>query len=250
VTGSTWLLLHGFTGSTESWAGVLPLENRRAVLAPALTGHDGHPGAPGVRSFEDEVDRLAALVRALGPRNTHVAGYSLGARVALGLLVRHRELFASAVLIGGHPGLESDRERALRVESDEQWCHLLEEQGLQAFVRAWQAQPLFATQARLPAEVLKKQESDRLSHDPRGLIHSLRCLGLGKMPNVRPALAGLELPVKLLVGSLDTKFCALARAMALVMPQATVIEVADAGHNLLLERPAAVRSALSEARAA
>jgi 2-succinyl-6-hydroxy-2,4-cyclohexadiene-1-carboxylate synthase len=89
-----------------------------------------------------------------------------------------------------------------------------------------------------------------LSHDPRGLIHALRCLGLGKMPNFLPALTGLDLPVKLLVGSLDTKFCALARAMARAMPRATVIEVADAGHNLLLERPAAVRGALSEARAA
>lgn len=246
----TLLFLHGFTGSERSWASIAELESANAVLTPALSGHDGRSGAPGVRTFEDEVDRLAALVRATGARDVHVAGYSLGARVALGLLVRHRELFASAALIGGHPGLVLDRERALRVESDEEWCRLIEREGLPAFVRAWQKQPLFATQARLPSEVLAQQESDRLRHDPAGLIHALRCLGLGRMPNFRPALSTLDLPVKLLVGGLDTKFRALAHAMAHVMPHATVIEVADAGHNLLLERPAAVRRAIFEARAA
>jgi 2-succinyl-6-hydroxy-2,4-cyclohexadiene-1-carboxylate synthase len=246
----TWLLLHGFTGSERSWAGVVPLEAGSPVLSPALSGHDGRPGAPGVHTFEEEVDRIAAMVRATGDQPVHVAGYSLGARVALGLLVRHRELFESAVLIGGHPGLQTDRERSLRIESDEAWCRLLEGEGLLAFVRSWQAQPLFATQAQLPTEVLAKQESDRLSHDPRGLIHALRCLGLGRMPNLRPALAALDLPVKLLVGGLDSKFRALADAMALVMPSARMIEVAGAGHNLLLERPAIVRQATFEARAA
>jgi pimeloyl-ACP methyl ester carboxylesterase len=70
------------------------------------------------------------------------------------------------------------------------------------------------------------------------------------MPNFRPALPALDLPVKLLVGSLDSKFRELAHAMAEVMPEATVIEVAGAGHNLLLERPAIVRQAIREARAA
>jgi len=246
----TWLLLHGFTGSERSWANVVQLEAGSAVLTPALTGHDGHPGAPGVRTFEDEVDRLAAFVRGAGARGVHVAGYSLGARVALGLLVRHRELFESAVLVGGHPGLETDRDRTLRMESDEAWCRVLESEGLSAFVRAWQKQPLFATQSELPAEVLAKQEAERLSHDPRGLAHALRCLGLGRMPNFRPALPALDLPVKLLVGGLDSKFRELARAMAEVLPRAKVIEVAGAGHNLLLERPAFVRQTIREARAA
>ena len=249
MTAGPLLLLHGFTGTDRSWASLLERETAQA-LTPAVTGHDGGPGAPTVRGFEDEVGRLADLVRRSGARNVHVAGYSLGARLALGLLVRHRELFASAALIGGHPGLETESERALRIESDEAWCRLLEYDGLEAFLRAWQDQPLFATQARLPAEVLARQESERLRHDPVGLIHALRCLGLGRMPDFRPALSGLDLPVKLLVGALDSKFCALARAMASVMPQATLIEVPDAGHNLLLERPAAVRRAIFEARAA
>jgi 2-succinyl-6-hydroxy-2,4-cyclohexadiene-1-carboxylate synthase len=242
VTGRGLLLLHGFTGS--------PLSFRRAfdgeALVPALSGHDGSPGCPSVHGFLDEVDRIAGLARGAGGGRLHVAGYSLGARVALGLLVRHPELFSGATLIGVHPGLETATERAERVAGDEQWCRLLEGEGLPRFVRAWQDQPLFASQARLSPELLAEQEAQRLRHDARGLAHALRCLGLGQMPNFRPALPALELPVKLLVGSLDVKFVGLAHALSERLPRAAVVEVADAGHNLLLERPDAVRQALEE----
>lgn len=137
------LLLHGFTGSPESWAPVirlLPAGTR--VVAPALAGHAGALGddAP---DFEREVDRLAGFVPA-GP--VHVAGYSLGARLALGLLVRHGSLFGGATLVGVHPGLPTEAERAARRREDAELERLLIEQGVEAFVDEWERRPLFATQ--------------------------------------------------------------------------------------------------------
>jgi 2-succinyl-6-hydroxy-2,4-cyclohexadiene-1-carboxylate synthase len=236
------LLLHGFTGSPRSWQRAFAGD----ALIPPLTGHDGTAGDPRVHDFLDEVDRVAEIARGAGA-GFRVAGYSLGARVALGLLVRHPDLFTGAMLIGVHPGLASADERAERVAADEKWCRLLEGEGLPPFVRAWQDQPLFASQAALPAELLAEQEAERLRHDPRGLVHSLRCLGLGRMPNFRLTLHSIELPVTLLVGALDTKFVALARDVSERLPQGRFIEVANAGHNLLLERPDAVGQLLEEA---
>jgi 2-succinyl-6-hydroxy-2,4-cyclohexadiene-1-carboxylate synthase len=241
------LLLHGFTGSPRSFRRVLEAHPFEGALTPPLCGHDATPADPALQSFDDEVDRLAALVRGASAERVHVAGYSLGARVALGLLVRHPALFSAATLIGVHPGLERESERAERVAGDEAWCRLLESEGLPHFVRAWQNQPIFSTQTRLPAELLAEQESERHRHDPRGLLHALRCLGLGKMPNFRPALPGLDVPVKLLVGALDLKFVALAHQMCDRLPRGEVMEVARAGHNLLLERPDAVARTLWEA---
>ena len=109
------VLLHGFTGAPASWDGVRrSLDDAIPVLAPALLGHDGTAGSPAIRSFDDEVDRLAGAVRGAGLEGAHLAGYSLGGRVALGLLVRHPGRFAAATLIGAHPGLQDPADRAER----------------------------------------------------------------------------------------------------------------------------------------
>src|SRR5882724_11833530 len=94
------LLLHGFTGGPFTWDGVVAsLRNERRVLRPFLLGHgaetarvDRPDGAES--SFESEVDRIADLVRGAQLRNVHVCGYSLGGRIALGLLARAPELFS------------------------------------------------------------------------------------------------------------------------------------------------------------
>ncbi|RLB41429.1 MAG: hypothetical protein DRH23_17845, partial [Deltaproteobacteria bacterium] len=76
----------------------------RTPLTPSLAGHGLDWQSRAVQSFDDEVARLAALASSLqSPRL--LCGYSLGARLALGLLVRQPCLFDAALLIGLHPGL-------------------------------------------------------------------------------------------------------------------------------------------------
>ena len=126
--------LHGFTGAPESWDEVraaLPAGGR--VECPSLLGHD--PGDTFTSpTFEAEVDRLARQLRgrASDPllhssvdEPWHLAGYSLGGRLALGLLAGHPSLFASATLIGTSPGLEGEDERRQRREADERRARLL-----------------------------------------------------------------------------------------------------------------------------
>lgn len=242
------VLLHGFTGSPESWAEVRAALEPAEVLAPALLGHDGTPGPLEVTSFEAEVDRLADEIRARRSGGWHLAGYSMGGRLALGLLVRHPDLFDAATLIGASPGLVSVDERAARADQDETWARLLDTQGLDTFVAAWEALPLFETQADLPAARLERQRAIRRSHDPRGLARSLRAAGLARMPDYRPTLGALAAPVRLVVGAADRKFRALAREMAALLPRAAVTVVPDAGHNVVLERPREIAGMLREDR--
>ena len=250
---SALVLLHGFTGHPASFQKLLaqlPLTTR--ALCPVLLGHDGASGAPGdqeglaaATDFTAEVDRIAAQIRAahLGP--AHLVGYSLGARVALGLLVRHRELFQRATLLSVHPGLQSAGERQDRVAADERWAALLSEHGLAAFLKQWEQQPLFQTQAQLPAETRAAQDAVRWRHDSRGLAQALRVLGLGRMPDYWPELGRLQLPVQLGVGALDAKFAALADRAQALLPDAEVVRIAGVGHNLLLEAPEAVCALLT-----
>ncbi len=238
-------VLHGFTGSPHSFDGVVSRLGARVVSAPPLVGHGAPNKSPESTSFEQEVDRLAALFRAEAPR-WHLAGYSLGGRVALGLLVRHPTLFASATLVGAQPGLRTETERAERREADERLCRVLEERGVAAFVDEWQALPLFATQSALAPDVLERQRAERLAHDPLELARSLRVTGLGVMPSYWDVLSRIAIPVTLVVGERDAKFSALAAEMSRHLAHACVESVAGAGHNVVLERPDIVSRCIAQ----
>ena len=125
------VLIHGFTGGPASWDGVVAaLEPKTAPLRVTLLGHGKLPGPPAT-TFDAEVDRVAAGLRQEGltaEAPGHVVGYSLGARIALGLLARHGGLFAAATLIGGRLGLADPAERAARITQDRRWIELLEEE--------------------------------------------------------------------------------------------------------------------------
>jgi len=245
---SPLVLLHGFTGHPASFQKVLtqlPLSTR--VLCPVLLGHDGgEPSPEAPKDFATAVARLADQIREahLGP--AHLCGYSLGARVALGLLVEHRELFRSATLIAVHPGLPDPSERKARAAADARWLALLHEQGLTEFLHRWAEQPLFHTQTALPAAVQAAQDAVRRRHNPRGLMQSLRVLGLAQMPHYWPTLPELALPIHLVVGALDEKFSALADRAAARLPAARVTRLPGIGHNVLLEAPDTVCALLAE----
>ncbi len=247
------VLLHGFTGSPASFDELerqlvarLP---RLRTFRPALLGHAG-TRAHGVRRFEQEIERLATSIRGAGFAGAHLLGYSLGARVALGLLAHVPYLFGGATLIGVHPGIRGLAERAARVGSDERWCERLAQHGLQAFLRDWEAQPLFASQHSLSERCAAEQREVRRGHTAEGLMTSLRVLGLGQMPDYRGVLSTQPLPVQLLAGALDDKFMELGRELADVSPRVELEIVAGVGHNVLLEAPGRVASALARALAA
>jgi 2-succinyl-6-hydroxy-2,4-cyclohexadiene-1-carboxylate synthase len=234
------VLIHGFTGAPASFDAVVGRLARRAprvrVHRPALLGH-GALAPDGSSRFEQEVDRIAVGIARAGASGSHLCGYSLGARVALGLLARHAELFAGATLIGVHPGLASLAERAARVGSDERWCELLSRRGVGAFLDAWQAQPLFASQRALSGAQAAEQRRIRSSHSAPGLMRALRVLGLGRMPDYRSVFVSARCRLRLLAGERDDKFVALARAVAGHGPSIELDVVPGAGHNVLLEAP-------------
>ncbi|CUU41370.1 2-succinyl-6-hydroxy-2, 4-cyclohexadiene-1-carboxylate synthase [Blastochloris viridis] len=231
------MLLHGFLGTPAAWEAVLDaMPDHGAAWCPWLPGHG--PAAPHPGSFE----ATAAWIAESLPAGAILAGYSLGARLALGAALHRPGAARATVLLGGHVGLSDPAERAQRAELDAARASTLK-RDLEAFVDAWEALPLFASQHRLPAETLAKQRSARLAHDPDRLAWAFEVAGLAHMPDYRAAIAATCRPLCFLTGARDTRFSALAAAVVRP-PFVTHGIVADAGHNLLLEAPAAVAAAL------
>lgn len=231
-----YTLLHGFTGTPESLA---KLGAAAGSLALPLAGHCHTPPTP---SFDAELTRLA---NQLGDR-LGLFGYSLGGRLALGLLARHPRRFRHAIVVSAQAGLETDTERSARREADLRFVRLLREQGLEAFVEAWQALPLWQTQQALPEAARLAQRQERLRHDAEGLAQSLLGQGLGEMPDLRPLLAEVQTPVELVAGERDDKFVQLAHELCAILPRARLTIVPGVGHNVVLEKPTAVAQLLLE----
>jgi 2-succinyl-6-hydroxy-2,4-cyclohexadiene-1-carboxylate synthase len=238
MSASPIVFLHGFSGHADSWStlrGLLPDVGVHAVTA---FGHDPEHRPSSEISFDDEVERIVARIRAIGAR-VRLCGYSMGGRLALGVLGKIPETIEEAFFIGAHPGLTSDEDRRAREASDAVWVGVLENEGIEAFAEKWQAQALFASQSRLPRETLAAQHAIRLRHDARSLGLAMTSLGLGRMPSYWDVVARGAVPMTLVVGGEDAKFKALARRLeaACTSGRARVVEVDGAGHNVVLERP-------------
>jgi len=224
------VLLHGFTGSAASWTGVVDAMTSDHVAAIHLPGH--HPAAPVAAGWGANIDWLAATLRAAGIDSCRLVGYSAGARAGLGLCVRHPALVTDALLIGVHPGLDSDAARAERRGADARWIEILRRDGMAAFVAEWEALPIFATQS---AAAVAAQRPIRAGHDPAALAASLEHMGRACMPDCRTAFANLRPPMRVAAGEHDETFRALAREVV-----AAPIVIAGCGHNPVVEAPAAV----------
>ena len=240
--------LHGFLGTPDSFQDVAEWLGRDVELyAPALFGHSGYREAALSCDFEGEIARLISQIerRAAGVP-IHLAGYSLGARLALGLLVRAPRLFHSATLISARRGLDTTAEREQRWVSDQGWAQRLRDTPLSSFLDAWESQPIFASMLRLAPHRLHRLREQRLRHDPEALARALLGLTLAKMPSFCDELTQIAAPVTLVAGALDPKFVELGEDLRSRLPNGNLVVVDGAGHQLLIERPDAVAAAIVE----
>ena len=235
------ILVHGFTQTGRSWQPVLhALGGRYRALAPDLPGH-GDFAARRPASFAACDAYLGALA---GDRRITLAGYSLGGRVALHAGLSLGDRVERLVLIGASPGLANASERGARAAADAALADHIEAVGLQAFVREWGAQPLFAG---MPRGIAELAEADRMRNTAEGLAAALRGLGTGVMPSLWNRLEELTVAVDLVVGERDLKFRAIAERMQAALPDARLHVVPSAGHAVQLEVPGAVADVLAAA---
>ena len=227
-------LLHGFAGDPAVWDDVIAAWLlREAPIAVALPGHGG---GPVLSTWEDN---LAVIAGAIAGCEV-VVGYSLGARVALGLIATGR--CAHAVLIGVNPGI-GEGEREQRREFDAAWARLLRTGGVAAFDEAWTKQPLFATQTRAPGDRLAARRARRLTLDPEQLAHSLEVMGLASMPDYWSAVPAHRDRIALIAGADDPKYVAISAGL----PAVSFETIPDCGHDPTLEQPLELAAAIARA---
>lgn len=111
------LLVHGITGSSDTWAPVIPaLAEHAYVIAPDLLGHGRSDKPPGDYSLGALASVLRDLLERLGHDRATVVGHSLGGGVALQFAYQYYEHCDRLVLVSSG-GLGREVSLALRAAS-------------------------------------------------------------------------------------------------------------------------------------
>lgn len=229
---TTAVLLHGFLGSPDDWQPIADrLAGRVPCVAPPLADH------PTLAALETAIRRSVR-----GP--AVLIGYSMGARLALHLLLRDPDRYRVGVLACGSPGLASAAERAERRRADARLAARLrglgDTEALRGFLDEWYAQPIFArvrSHACYPSMLER-----RLRIDPGAWAATLTHLGTGALPSLWDELPRLRQPTLVLAGELDARYVTIASRMA---ARSATLRAAlrarllpDCGHAVLCEKPA------------
>jgi len=246
--GFPLLLLHGFTGSAETWQPSAAAWGGFRTMAADLIGH-GATEAPADEArytIERCAADLVALLDALEVDRVALLGYSMGGRAALQLALTAPRRIAALVLESASPGIEDAGERGARAASDRALADDIERDGVEAFVDRWERLPMWATQEQLPEAVRLHLREQRLRNSTTGLANSLRGMGAGAQQPLIARLGELRMPVLLLAGQEDRKYGHLACEMQHRIAGARVQIVEGAGHAVHLEQPAAFAPLVKE----
>lgn len=226
--GPRLVLVHGFAQTRDCWGPV-----GAALAADHEVCRIDAPGHGGSSTFHAGLRTGARLIADQGGTATYL-GYSMGGRFLLHLALANPELVRGLVLLGATAGIDDPAERAARKANDEALADRLEREGLEPFLDAWLAQPLFAGLG--PAA--RFREVRVRDNTVEGLAESLRQAGTGSQEPLWDRLGRIEAPTLVLAGELDERFTAAGRRMAeAIGANARFEAVPGAGHAAHLEQP-------------
>lgn len=199
----TAVLLHGFLGSPADWQPIIKrLAGKVRCIAPALLEHP-------------TLDALQDALRQATPAPAALIGYSMGARLALHLMVRDPHRYRAGILASGSPGLLTESERAQRRRDDallaEQLRSIADTEALREFLDEWYGKEIFSGVRTHPCYDAMLER--RLRIDPRSWADALAHFGTGALPSLWNKLGGLKQPTLALAGTRDRRYVAIARQM-------------------------------------
>jgi pimeloyl-ACP methyl ester carboxylesterase len=246
--GDALLLIHGLGGAAANWVALAPLLlPGRRLIVPDLPGHGGSSPLPAAPSLNPYADRLGLLLEHEGSATAAVVGHSLGGAIALRLAIRRPET-VSALVLAAAAGISSTSRSAryaLTITGI-----LKPGRKIAPHRRRVARSPLLkrivfgrwgaSDPPALPPELVEAFLSGPASHTDT--VSAAKAL---VRDDVRPELEHVRCPVLVLWGARDNQLPvddAFEYARRLRAPLRVI---ADCGHLLIGERPAACADAIT-----
>lgn len=234
--------LHGFLGTADDWRPIVDAPEFAAMATHPIDLPVADDWQTGVRAVADSLADETILI-----------GYSMGARLALGcaLDAADRVKLRGLILVSGSPGIE-DSERVARREHDEaisqQLLGLREINARRDFLDQWYRQPVFAD---LVEPEIAELVTHRQGFDPQRQSRLIGSYTISKQPDYWPRLKELAMPFLFVAGERDEKYRNIAARIERTRQDSSSRElaakvVADCGHNVHRQQPAALVQIIRE----
>jgi len=252
VTGSgrPVVLIPGLFGSAYAFRHVVPdltAAGRQTIVVELLgTGASSRP-AKADYSLAAQAQRVAAVLDTLGVRGAIVVAHSIAASVAMRLAVERPDLVAGLVSIEGGPAEAATSSGFRKAMS---WAPLLKIFGGKGMVRGKVVKQLHqasADTAWITPEVVEGYTAGAMA-DFGATLDAFQGMARAREPwALAPRLAAVRSPMVLVLGAVPHSSGPPPAEVALLrdsVPAFTVDSVAESGHFVFEERPAAVTRAV------
>ncbi|GAC1586232.1 MAG: alpha/beta fold hydrolase [Acidimicrobiales bacterium] len=219
--GPAILLSHGYSATSEMWAGQLDvLAANHRVITWDMRGHgrSDSPDDPDAYSQESTVGDMVAILDTLQVDRAVIGGLSLGGYMSLAFHLTHPDRTAALLLFDTGPGYRRPDARAAWNAGADKTATAYEQSGLGALGGG--------------AEVRTSTQ-----RSAKGLAHAARGMLAQTDDSVLVSLPGIRVPTLVLVGADDDQFLAPADYMAAKIPGAHRVTLPGAGHAANIDQP-------------
>lgn len=182
-------------------------------------------------SFGDFAGTLCAEARNVSSPPVLI-GYSMGGRLGLHALLQDPDAWSGAMMVSTHPGLETLKEKIMRMADDAEWAAKILGGKWEVFLDEWENQPVLQGQS---AVALADRSS--LRERQEAVARGFTSWSLGKQEDLRDSLRGVNKPVFWIAGERDRKFARLVDSVWRQMPEGYVLGPIAAGHRVPWEAP-------------
>jgi pimeloyl-ACP methyl ester carboxylesterase len=247
--GPPILLIHGAGGYADIWGGTFAeLARGHRVIAYDRRGFRRSTSAP-VKDYHRHGEDAAVLLRMLNAVPATVVGWSGGGLTALDLVVHHRGLVSSLVLV--EPPLHAKKHMTLQMAraffTVQLWRRLRGDRVAAGTFFRWATSYTTGGSAfeRMPGEMQSAmlETAEATMGDLDG--------GTGEYLTMQQ-IASIACPVTCLLGTLTVPAIAAAtRRIVRALPRARLVEIQSAGHAIHFDQPHAfVQAVLAAAQSA
>lgn len=228
--GPVILLTHGYSATSQMWAGqveVLSKDHRLIIWDMRGHGRSDSPDDPSLYSETATVGDMAALLDQVGAVSAVVGGLSLGGYMSLAFHRFHPDRVDALLIIDTGPGYKNDAARDGWNKTSLRTAERYETEGL----------------GILSGGSAERRTAQHTS--AKGLALAARGMLTQRDAGVISSLPEIKAPAIVIVGSEDAPFLAASDYMAGKIPGAKKAVIDGAGHAANIDRPEAFNAAVT-----